>query len=102
VEIYWGQTYQVYVTPTSADSACVAAISSDSRFWLDDAICGLPDLARRLNSAKIMTGDRGAITASRKFKAVYGNCVALVADASGSVDAITAEGLSLAFRQPLR
>jgi flavin-dependent dehydrogenase len=46
-----------------------------------------------------MSTERGAITSSRKIKAVYREHIALIGDASGSVDAITVEGLYLAFRQ---
>ncbi len=46
-----------------------------------------------------MSTERGAITSSRKLKAVYREHIALIGDASGSVDAITGEGLCLAFRQ---
>jgi flavin-dependent dehydrogenase len=38
---------------------------------------------------------------TQKLKSVYRGRVALIGDASGSVDAITGEGLSLGFRQAL-
>jgi flavin-dependent dehydrogenase len=99
MELHWGNGYQVYVTPVSADSVCVAAISMDSQFRLDDALAGLPELANPLAGGTIRTAERGAVTSSRKLKAVYRDRVALIGDASGSVDAITGEGLCLAFRQ---
>ena len=43
--------------------------------------------------------ERGGVTASRRLKAVCRGNVALVGDASGSVDAITGEGLCLLFQQ---
>jgi flavin-dependent dehydrogenase len=99
MELYWGRTCQVYVTPVTPDSVCVAAISRDSQFRLDDALQEIPDLERRLKPSTIIGTERGAITSSRKLKTVYRERVALVGDASGSVDAITGEGLCLAFRQ---
>lgn len=99
MELYWGNGYQVYVTPVSPDSVCVAAISRDSQFRLDDAVAHMPELARRLDGCEILTPERGAVTSSRKLKAVYRDHVALIGDASGSVDAVTGEGLCLAFRQ---
>ena len=99
MELYWGRTCQVYVTPVTPDSVCVAAISRDSQFRLDDALKECPDLEQRLKSSAIISAERGAVTSSRRFKAVYRERVALVGDASGSVDAITGEGLCLAFRQ---
>ena len=43
--------------------------------------------------------ERGALTVTRKLANVCGGRVALLGDASGGVDAITGEGLCLAFRQ---
>src|SRR6185295_8752521 len=45
------------------------------------------------------TAVRGAVTGKRRLERVYRDNVALVGDASGSVDAITGEGLCLAFQQ---
>ncbi len=99
MEIHWGRTCQVYVTPVTTDSVCVAAISRESQLRLDDALRELPDLARRLTPGTIISTERGAVTSSRKLKAVYRDRIALIGDASGSVDAITGQGLCLAFRQ---
>lgn len=99
MELYWGDACQVYVTPVAADSVCVAGISRDPQLRLDDALQGIPALAQRLDPGAIMTAERGAVTSSRKLEAVYGGRVALIGDASGSVDAITGAGLCLAFRQ---
>lgn len=99
MELYWGDQCQVYVTPVSADSVCVAAISRDSQLRLDDALRECPDLAQRLKADAIISTERGAVTSSRRLKAVYRDRIALIGDASGSVDAITGEGLCLVFRQ---
>ncbi len=99
MELYWGRACQVYVTPVTPDSVCVVAISRDSRFRLDEALREFPDLERTLGSGAMLSSERGAVTSSRKLKAVYRERVALVGDASGSVDAITGQGLCLAFRQ---
>ena len=45
------------------------------------------------------TPERGGVSASRRLRAVCRGNVALVGDASGSVDAITGEGLCLLFQQ---
>jgi flavin-dependent dehydrogenase len=39
------------------------------------------------------------VSASRRLRSVYAGNVALIGDASGSVDAITGEGLCLSFKQ---
>ena len=98
MEIHWGHGCQVYVTPISACEVCVVLISRDQRLRLDDALPQFPDLARRLGAAGASTLERGGISASRRLKAVCRDNVALVGDASGSVDAITGEGLCLLFQ----
>ena len=45
--------------------------------------------------------ERGSISASRRLRRIYRGNVALVGDASGSVDAITGDGLCLAFHQAI-
>jgi len=99
MELYWGERCQIYVTPVAADEVCVAVISHDRRFRLASALAQFPELHRRLEGAASTTGERGAVTALRRLRSVYCGRVALAGDASGSVDAITGEGLSIAFRQ---
>ena len=60
-----------------------------------------PQLARRLGSAVVTGHGRGAVTMMQKLRHVQRENVALIGDASGSVDAITGEGLALGFRQAL-
>ncbi len=99
MELYWGRGYQLYITPVTQDSVCVAVISRDSRLRVEEALRDFPELCCRLKASAIISGDRGSISASRQLETVYRGRVALVGDASGSVDAITGEGLCLAFRQ---
>jgi flavin-dependent dehydrogenase len=99
MELYWGAGSQIYVTPVGAEEVCVAAISSNPRMRLDEALKGFPELAARLRRAEGASAERGAVTAARKLRSVCGGRVALIGDASGSVDAITGEGLSIAFQQ---
>ena len=101
MEIYWGEGCQMYVTPVGDDSVCVALISRDPRHRLDAALPGFPDLASRLEGAIPVTVERGAMSLSRAFTTVARGRVALIGDASGSVDAITGEGLCLSFHQAL-
>jgi flavin-dependent dehydrogenase len=101
VEVHWGDACQIYVTPVSTAQVCVALVSRDSRLRLDDALPGFPILQSRLRNAGTGTLERGAITASRSIRRVARGRVALIGDASGTVDAITGEGLCLAFRQAL-
>jgi flavin-dependent dehydrogenase len=99
MELYWGSLGQVYVTPVGPQEICVAMISNHGQLDLDDALAGFPQLAARLKDAPYASSERGAITVSRKLRRVWKGNVALVGDASAGVDAITGEGLCLAFRQ---
>jgi flavin-dependent dehydrogenase len=100
VEIYWTREgYQIYITPVAADRVCVAILTGDPHLRVDAALQGVPDVAQRLGGHEIMTTERGSVSASRRLRAVYRDRVALIGDASGSVDAITGQGLCLAFHQ---
>ncbi len=101
MELHWGDTFQIYVTPIAPGEICVAALSTDPHFRLEDALARMPELAARLHGAEPVTTERGAVSASRRLATVWRGRVALVGDASGSVDAITGLGLRLAFRQAL-
>jgi flavin-dependent dehydrogenase len=99
MEIHWGDACQLYITPVAATEVCVVLISRDHRLRLEDALPGFPEVERRLSGAGPSNLQRGGVTTSRRLKAVCRGNVALVGDASGSVDAITGEGLCLLFQQ---
>jgi flavin-dependent dehydrogenase len=100
VEIYWGSGCQVYVTPIRGE-VCVVVISRDSHLRLDRVLPRFPELFKRLKNSTSATTERGAVSATRRLARVYSGRVLLVGDASGSVDAITGEGLRLGFEQGL-
>ena len=101
MELYWGRHCQVYVTPVGREEVCVALISSSQklRLRIEDALGDFPELYARLKNAEYASNERGAITVTRRLRRVCRGRVVLVGDASGGVDAITGEGLCLAFRQ---
>jgi flavin-dependent dehydrogenase len=101
MEIYWGENAQAYVTPVNADEVGVVMISRQPGLRARSVGTEFPELARRLAGAQHVSAERGAITLMQKLDAVYRGNVALIGDASGSVDAITGEGLCLGFRQAL-
>lgn len=101
MEIYWGAGCQMYVTPVSPREVCAAVISRDSHLRFDDALPLFPDLAGRLLDRYAATVERGSVTVSRRLRRVFDARTALIGDASGSVDAITGEGMSLSFHQAL-
>jgi 2-polyprenyl-6-methoxyphenol hydroxylase-like FAD-dependent oxidoreductase len=101
MELHWGRSCQVYVTPVAPNEICVAAISRDPRLRLDAALAELPVVVGRLEGLERTSVERGAVSATRKLRHVSQGRIALVGDASGSVDAITGEGLCLSFRQAM-
>lgn len=101
MEIYWGSGCQMYVTPVNPREVCVAVISRDSHLRFDRALPQFPELSSRLARASASTVERGSVTVSRRLRRVFGDQTVLIGDASGSVDAITGEGLSLSFHQAL-
>jgi flavin-dependent dehydrogenase len=101
MEIYWGKHSQAYATAVTRDEVCVAAASSDPHLRLEEAISEFPDLSERLRGAEATSTERGAVSANCKLRRVWRKNVALIGDASGTVDAITGEGLDLAFSQAL-
>lgn len=101
MEIYWGAACQIYVTPVSSDEVCAVVISRDRHLRFDQTLHTFPELMRRLNGSTPASPERGAITASCGLKDVVRGRVALLGDASGSVDAITGEGLCLSFQQAI-
>jgi flavin-dependent dehydrogenase len=101
MEIYWGSGCQMYVTPVSSQEVCAAVISRDSHLRFDHALSEFPELARQLALASGSTMEGGSVTASRQLRRVFGDRTILIGDASGSVDAITGEGLSLSFHQAI-
>jgi menaquinone-9 beta-reductase len=100
MEIYWGRHAQAYVTPIEKEEVCVvvmAEVVEETSF--DRALEEFPELRERLGAGQMSSRERGAVTLSRSLYNVQRGNVALVGDASGSVDAITGEGLRLGFRQ---
>jgi menaquinone-9 beta-reductase len=99
MEIYWGDRSQGYATAVGREEVCVAVASHDPKLRVEQALAALPALNARLRGAKTVSVERGALTANRRLKRVYRRNVALIGDASGTVDAITGQGLGLSFSQ---
>jgi flavin-dependent dehydrogenase len=99
MELHWGSRCQLYATPVASDLVCVALISRDPALRLDEALLAFPEVAERLRGAEHGSVERGAMSVTRKLARVCTTRVALLGDASGGVDAITGEGLCLAFHQ---
>jgi 2-polyprenyl-6-methoxyphenol hydroxylase-like FAD-dependent oxidoreductase len=104
-EVHWGRSCQIYVAPVATDAVCVASMSRNPRLRLADALAELPWLAAKLRGAKLvrsaLDSERGSVLTTRRLRHVARGRVALVGDASASVDPITGEGMAMGFRQAL-
>jgi flavin-dependent dehydrogenase len=99
VEVYWSNHGQAYVTPISSKEICVAFVSNTRFTAPAEALKHFPALSHRLAQAQPSGTPRGSITLSRTRSRVTTGNIALIGDASGSVDAVTGEGMALCFRQ---
>jgi 2-polyprenyl-6-methoxyphenol hydroxylase-like FAD-dependent oxidoreductase len=99
VEVHWGDRAQVIVTPTAAQEICVVLLTRDPHLRLGPAIERFPEIAKRLQGARAVTRESGAITSLSRARAVVRGNVALVGDASCTVDGISGQGLALAFQE---
>jgi menaquinone-9 beta-reductase len=99
MELHWGRRCQLYITPVAKEEVCVVLISRDPSLRMQAALPEFPEVMRRLQGADASSVERGAMTVTRKLARVCQGHVALIGDASGGVDAITGEGLCLAFQQ---
>ena len=99
MEVFWGDGCQGYAMAVNREQVCVALASLDPQLRLEEGLRTLPELGQRLRGAVPVSSERGALTGNRSLKRVWRKNVALIGDASGTVDAITGEGLGLAFSQ---
>ena len=99
MEVYWGKRSQAYSLALSPEQVCVAVASTDPELRLEESLPEFPELNARVRGAEATSAERGALSANRKLKRVWRRNVALIGDASGTVDAVTGEGLGLAFSQ---
>lgn len=99
VEVYWADGCEAYVTPVAAGEVGVAMLWSGRKARFDELMELFPGLQERLHEAAAVSRDLGTGPLRQRVRSVVRGRVVLVGDASGYVDAITGEGLSLAFRQ---
>ena len=99
VEVTWADDAEAYVTPVGSEMVGVAVLSGERPLSFDGIVSRLPELARRLEGAEAASRDRGAGPFGQRPATVVRGRLALVGDASGSLDPITGEGLSVAFSQ---
>ncbi len=101
VEVYWADDAEAYVTPVGPNEVGVALLWRGKRGGFDALLPSFPALQARLDRAEMLSRDRGWGPLRQRVRQVARGNLALVGDASGYLDAITGEGLSLAFHQAL-
>ncbi len=99
MEIHWGEGCQFYITPVAGDEICLVLMSRDPHLRLREALRRFPELERRFPDSLGTSAERGSPAGTRLLHRVTRANVGLIGDASGSVDAITGEGMCLAFQQ---
>ena len=100
VEAYWSGRSQAYVTPLGPQEICVVVMGDTvEHATFEHFLRSCPELRTRLAGAELSTRERGAVTVTHSLSSVHSRNTALVGDASGGVDALTGDGLRLAFVQ---
>lgn len=99
VEIFWASDCEAYVTPVGDRLVGVAMLWGGGTGSFESLLQRFPDLRRRLTGASVASSVRGHGPLWSVPAAVSRGRVALVGDAAGYLDAITGEGLSVAFHQ---
>lgn len=95
VEVYWAEHSEAYVTPVADDCVGVAILTSRQGAFADH-LRAFPQLAARLQDAP-HGADRAAGPLRQRARSQARGRVMLVGDAAGYVDALTGEGLGIAF-----
>ncbi|WP_264077034.1 NAD(P)/FAD-dependent oxidoreductase [Mycolicibacterium houstonense] len=95
VEVYWARDAEAYVTPVGESCVGVAILTS-VRGGFDDRLAEFPMLAERIDGHE-HGHDRAAGPLRQKVRSRTAGRVLLVGDAAGYVDALTGEGMGLAF-----
>ncbi|HYZ87662.1 MAG TPA: FAD-dependent monooxygenase, partial [Myxococcales bacterium] len=101
VEVHWGGRAEAYVTPIARDCVNVAILWHEhalaQRASFDALLEDFPALRDHVREAPAESEARGAGPLARRVRARATEGIALIGDAAGYVDAITGQGLSLAF-----
>jgi flavin-dependent dehydrogenase len=98
VEVHWAPEVEAYVTPVADDVVGVAVLAGTKGSFAD-RVRQLPGLAALLGDAAPASDVRGAGPLRQDARRRVAGRVLLVGDAAGYVDALTGEGLALAFAQ---
>ena len=101
VEVHWARGCQMFVTPVASRAVGVVVFSRDPGLRIERALPRFPAMAARLSGAAPASQEAGDTTRLAVSPRVTRGRIALVGDASVTVDAVTGHGLSMAFQQAL-
>ena len=99
VEVYWGDGAEAYVTPAGPERIGIAMLWSGEKLRFDGLLKRFPRLRDRVVHMPQDSQDQGAGPLHQRVHGVEKGRLMLVGDASGYLDAITGEGMSLGFQQ---
>jgi flavin-dependent dehydrogenase len=97
VEVHWGEGAEAYVTPVGEEEVGVAVLWHERAPSWEAMLSRFGRLAECLRGASAISSIQGAGPFRRRPRRVTAGRLALVGDASGYVDAITGEGIAIAF-----
>jgi flavin-dependent dehydrogenase len=97
VEVHWAKGAEAYVTPVSDEEVGIAFLWHERAPSWEEMLSRFPHLEPRLRGAEPLSSIQGAGPFRRRPRRVSAGRLALVGDASGYVDAITGEGVAIAF-----
>jgi len=95
VQVYWARDTEAYVTPVADDRVGVAILKSEQGKF-GDHLLEFPALTERLDGVP-HDKDRAAGPLRQRVRSRAAGRVLLVGDAAGYVDALTGEGMGIAF-----
>jgi flavin-dependent dehydrogenase len=98
VEVHWSDVGEAYVTPVAPDIVGVAVLT-DRTAPYEELLRSFPELCERLDGAPAVSRVMGAGPFRQKVTRRTSGRVLLVGDASGYVDALTGEGVSVGLAQ---
>ena len=101
VDVHWARGLECYLTPVGPARVNVAFLWEDEAIGekasFESLLARFPEVGKRLRGVAVESEARGSGPLFRPVRARVSDRVALVGDAAGYVDAITGQGLSLAF-----
>lgn len=95
VEVHWGEGAEAYVTPVADDCVGIAILTTRQGSF-DSHLSEFPELRDRVHGQP-HDRDRAAGPLQQRVSGLTAGRVLLVGDAAGYVDALTGEGLGIAF-----